>query len=78
MTLNLNTIHLFRVSYGCGSRCTGSESFYSKDYKQARLKANSRCASHDRVITLEKFVQRKSRFKSAMPSKRTWVVQRHP
>ena len=49
-----NTTHLFEVSYGSPGRCTGSESFYAKSYKQARAMANGRCARHERVMTLEK------------------------
>ena len=60
MTLDLNTIHLFRVGYGMTGRCTGAESFYAKSYKEARAKANSRCARFEKVITLEKVEQRKT------------------
>ena len=60
MTLDLNTIHLFKVSYGSTGRCTGSESFYAKDYKSARGIANSKCARHEQVISLEKVEQRKT------------------
>jgi hypothetical protein len=49
-----NTVHRFSVGYGSTGRCTGSESFYAKSYKEARAIANSRCARHERVISLEK------------------------
>ena len=49
-----NTIHRFSVGYGSIGRCTGSESFYAKSYKEARAIANSRCARHEHVISLEK------------------------
>jgi hypothetical protein len=60
MNLDLNTIHLFHVGYGMPGRCTGSESFYAKNYKEARAKANCRCARFEQVITLEKVEQRKT------------------
>ena len=60
MTLDLNTIHLFRAGYGLPGRCTASDSFYAKDYKSARGIATSRCANWERVISLEKVEQRKT------------------
>ena len=60
MTLDLNTIHLFRVAYGNRGRCLGSETFYAKDYNSASGIAHSRCARHEQVICLEKVEQRKT------------------
>ena len=53
-----NTIHRFSVGYGSPGRCTGTDSFYARSYKEARAIANGRCARHERVIFLEKAGER--------------------
>ena len=60
MTLNLNTVHLFNVAYGtCIGRCTGNDSIYARTESQARRIAKSNCARGEKVIYLQKVVQKK-------------------
>ncbi len=57
--LDLNTVHLFTWGYHGGGGVTGNDWVYAKDIKEARRYAKSRCARHEKVICLNKVVQRK-------------------
>ena len=59
MTLDLNTIHLYRCYYLSGSQCTGNDQFYAKTDGQARRIAKSRCSRYEKVSGLEKVTQKK-------------------
>ena len=60
MTLNLNTVHLFKCYYLSGGRCTGNDFFYASNIKVANRIAKSRCSRYEKVSGLEKVVQRKA------------------